>query len=319
MAEEVSVRDTYGMTLAEIGKENRNIVVLDADLRSSTMTGYFMKEFPQRFFEIGIAEQNMISVASGLAAMGKTPFAISYAIFSPGRNWEQIRTTVCINQQNVKIVGSHAGLSAARDGATHQILEDIALMRSLPGMLVIAPADSTEAYQATLAIAEYHGPAYLRLSREETPLLFSEQATFSLHKALLVRAGRDVTLLSTGTMLYQTLIAAHQLAHEGVDVEVWHVPVIKPLDEKSILASITRTGAALTIEEGQVAAGFGSAICELVSQHHPSPVRRLGVKDRYGQSGDSSELLAEYDLTAHDIYQAALRLVQDLGRSGKER
>lgn len=291
------IRKGFGRGLLEAGKQNENIVALCADLTDSTQMSLFKEEFPQRFVEIGVAEQNLVTVASGMAAMGKIPFTSSYAAFSPGRNWEQIRTTIALNNQPVKVVGSHAGVSVGPDGATHQMLEDIALMRALPNMVVVAPGDSVEAEKATLALAKNNKPSYLRLAREKTPIFSTEKSPFDLTKAYLLREGRDITMLGTGTMTYQLLVAARILSGYGIEAEVVHVPVIKPLDEQTVLTSVAKTRRVLTAEEAQVAGGFGGAIAELLSERLPSPLKRIGVQDHFGESGKPDELLKQFGLT----------------------
>jgi transketolase len=240
-----------------------------------------------------------------LAASGKIPFVSSYAAFSPGRNWEQIRTTIALNDRPVKIVGSHAGLYTGADGATHQMLEDIALMRVLPNMVVVVPGDSLEAERATLAMAEDPRPGYLRLAREATPVLTTDKTPFVIGNAYVYAEGTDVTIIATGTMTYHALLAREKLAKDGVSAEVVHVPTIKPLDEKTILASVKKTGAVVTAEEAQINGGLGGTIAELLVENHPVPMRRIGVKDRFGQSGKPDELFKEYGLTAGDITLAA--------------
>lgn len=301
------IRKGFGRGLLEAGKLQSNVVAACADLTDSTQMGLFKNEFPARFVEIGVAEQNLVTVASGMAAMGKVPFVSSYAAFSPGRNWEQIRTTICLNEQPVKVVGSHAGVSVGPDGATHQMLEDIALMRVLPKMVVIAPGDSLEAERATLAMAKDPRPNYLRLAREATPVFTTQDTPFEIGKAYVYREGHDVTLIATGTMTYQALVAADLLAKDGVSAEVIHVPTIKPLDEKTILTSVRKTSAVVTAEEGQIAGGLGGAIAELLGDYHPSPLTRIGMRDRFGESGKPDELLEHFGLTAKDIAAAAKR------------
>lgn len=299
------IRKGFGRGLLEAGKRNENVVAACADLTDSTQMSLFKAEFPQRFIEIGVAEQNLVTVGSGLAASGKIPFVSSYAAFSPGRNWEQIRTTIALNDRPVKIVGSHAGLYTGADGATHQMLEDLALMRVLPNMVVLAPGDSLEAERATLAMAEDPRPNYLRLTREATPVLTTDKTPFMIGKAYVYAEGTDVTIIATGTMTYHALLAREKLAKDGVSAEVVHVPTIKPLDEKTILASVRKTNAVVTAEEGQINAGLGGAIAELLVEEHPVPMRRVGVRDRFGQSGKPDELFKEYNLTAGDITLAA--------------
>jgi transketolase len=295
------IRAGFGRGLLQAGKDNVNVVGACADLTGSTAMNLFANEFPDRFIQIGVAEQNLVTVGAGMAAMGKIPFVSSYAAFSPGRNWEQIRTTICLNDQPVKIVGSHAGVSVGPDGATHQMLEDIALMRVLPNMIVIVPGDSNEAERATLALAKDSRPAYLRLAREATPVITTAQTPFEIGKAYVYRAGMDVTLISTGTMTYQSLIAAEKLAKDGVSAEVIHVPTIKPLDSKTILASVKKTGHVVTVEEAQINGGLGGAIAELLGENLPSKLRRVGMKDQFGESGKPEELLEHFGLTAKHI------------------
>ncbi len=291
------IRAGFGRGLKTAGEKNEAVVALCADLTDSTQMSKFKEAFPERFVEIGVAEQNLVTVASGMARAGKIPFTSSYAAFSPGRNWEQIRTTSALNDQPVKIVGSHAGVSVGPDGATHQMLEDIALMRVLPNMIVLAPGDSVEAEKATLAIAENGKPSYLRLAREKTPVFSTNDSPFEIGKAYVLREGSDVTLLGTGTMTYQLLVAAKELDNKGVSAEVVHVPTIKPLDTDTILASIRKTGRAVTAEEAQIIGGFGGAIAELLSEHLPTPLIRIGMQDRFGESGEPDELLDHFGLT----------------------
>ncbi len=294
-------RAGFGRGLKAAGETNEMIVALCADLTESTQMHLFREAFPERFVEIGVAEQNLVTVASGLARAGKIPFTSSYAAFSPGRNWEQIRTTVALNDQPVKIIGSHAGVSVGPDGATHQMLEDIALMRVLPNMVVVAPGDSIEAEKAARAIAENGKPSYLRLAREKTPIFSTEESPFEIGKAYVVRHGNDVTLLGTGILTAQLLRAAELLAAQGVDAEVVHVPTIKPLDENTILESVRKTGRVVTAEEAQVAGGFGGAIAELLSEKLPTPLKRIGIYDRFGESGSPSELLEHFGLTGKTL------------------
>ena len=303
------IRKGFGRGLLNAGKININVVAACADLTESTQMSLFKKEFPERFVEVGVAEQNLVTVGSGMAAMGKIPFVSSYAAFSPGRNWEQIRTTVCLNDQPVKIVGSHAGVSVGPDGATHQMLEDIALMRVLPNMVVIAPGDSLEAERATLAIASDPRPAYIRLAREATPIVTTDKTPFEIGKAYVYKAGKDLTIMSTGTMTYQALAAAAKLEKDGIHAEVIHIPTIKPLDEKTIIASAKKTGKVITVEEGQIIGGLGGAIAELLSQTSPTKVIRMGMQDRFGESGKPDELLEHFGLTAKHIAVQAHHLV----------
>lgn len=303
------IRAGFGRGLKAAGEADERVVALCADLTDSTQMSKFKEAFPERFVEIGVAEQNLVTVASGMARAGKIPFTSSYAAFSPGRNWEQIRTTIALNDQPVVVVGSHAGVSVGPDGATHQMLEDIALMRVLPNMVVVAPGDSVEAEKATKAIAASGKPAYLRLAREKTPIFSSDDSPFEIGKAYVLREGRDVSLLGTGTMTYQLLAAAQELEKHGIHAEVVHVPTIKPLDEATILHSITKTGRVVTAEEAQVAGGFGGAVAELLSAHKPTPLLRIGMQDRFGESGAPDELLEHFGLTGHKIAQSVKHFV----------
>lgn len=306
------IRKGFGRGLLEAGKKSENVVAACADLTDSTQMSLFKNEFPERFVEIGVAEQNLVTVGSGLAAMGKIPFVSSYAAFSPGRNWEQIRTTICLNDQPVKIVGSHAGVSVGPDGATHQMLEDIALMRVLPNMVVIAPGDSVEAEKATSVLAKDKRPAYLRLAREATPIITTDKTPFEIGKAYVYARGADVTIITTGTMTYQALVAADRLFKDGIDVEVIHCPTIKPLDVKTILESVKKTGCVVTAEEAQINGGLGGAIAELLAEEMPVPLRRIGMKDRFGESGKPEELLKHFGLTYHNIMLAAHEVVDKM-------
>ncbi len=295
------IRAGFGRGLKAAGEVNGSIVALSADLTESTQMHIFKEAFPERFIEIGVAEQNLVTVASGLARAGKIPFTSSYAAFSPGRNWEQIRTTAALNDMPVKIVGSHAGVSVGPDGATHQMLEDIALMRVLPNMVVVAPGDSIEAEKATKLIAENGKPTYIRLAREKTPIFSTDESPFEIGKAYVLREGRDITLLGTGTMTYQLLGAAKLLESKGIHAEVVHVPTIKPLDSETILTSVRKTGRAFTAEEAQAAAGFGGAIAELLSEQLPTPLCRAGMQNRFGESGAPDELIAHFGLDAASL------------------
>lgn len=308
------IRKGFGRGLLEAGKRDENVVAACADLTDSTQMSLFAKEFPARYVEVGVAEQNLVTVGSGLAAMGKVPFVSSYAAFSPGRNWEQIRTTICLNDQPVKIVGSHAGVSVGPDGATHQMLEDIALMRVLPNMVVVAPGDSLEAEKATLALAKDKRPGYLRLAREATPIITTDKTPFEVGRAYKYAEGDDLTIVSTGSMTYQALVAAEKLFKEGIDVEVIHTPTIKPLDGVAILASAHKTQHVITVEEHQINGGLGGAVAELLSEEFPVRLKRIGMRDRFGESGKPDELLEHFGLTAKHIMKEAHKLV---GRGGR--
>lgn len=303
------IRKGFGRGLLEAGRQNSQVVAACADLTESTQMSLFKDEFPERFIEIGVAEQNLVTVGSGLAAMGKIPFVSSYAAFSPGRNWEQIRTTICLNDRPVKIVGSHAGVSVGPDGATHQMLEDIALMRVLPNMVVIVPGDSLEAERATLALAQDLRPAYLRLAREATPIITTAQTPFEIGPAYVYTKGEDVTIIATGAMTYEALLAAELLFREGIDAEVIHVPTIKPLDENTILTSVKKTKVVVTIEEAQIVGGLGGAVAELLGENFPVPMKRLGMRDRFGESGEPNQLLEHFGLDAKHVRLAVHEVI----------
>lgn len=308
--EEEPTRKGFGRGLLKAGQEDENVVAACADLTDSTQISLFRDAFPERYIQIGVAEQNLVTVGSGLAAMGKIPFVSSYAAFSPGRNWEQIRTTICLNDRPVKIVGSHAGLYTGPDGATHQMLEDIALMRVLPNMVVVAPGDAVEAEKATLALAKDKRPGYLRLAREATPVFTTENTPFQLGKAYVYSEGADITVVTTGTMTYQALLAAEMLFKDGIDLEVVHCPTIKPLDAATILTSVHKTKHVITVEEAQINGGLGGAVAELLGEQYPVPLKRMGVRDKFGESGHPDELLKLHGLTAKHIALTAHEIMQ---------
>lgn len=312
--EMVPIRKGFGAGLKKAGELNDNIVALCADLTESLQMHLFKEAFPERFFEIGVAEQNLVTVGSGMAALGKIPFVGSYAAFSPGRNWEQIRTTVCLNNQPVKIVGGHAGLHTGEDGATHQMLEDIALMRVLPNMVVIVPGDALEAEKATLALANDKRPGYIRLARAASPVFTTENTPFQIGEAYVLEPGRDITLIATGTMTYQALVAADKLFKDGIDAEVIHVPTIKPIDAITIAQSALKTRAVITIEEHQIAGGLGGAVAEVLAENQPTAMRRIGMKDRFGESGRPAELLEYFGLTPKNIILTAHELLTSIGK-----
>ena len=297
-----SMRLGFGHGLVHAVLNNPQIVALSADLADSVGFGEFAERIgAPRFIEVGVAEQNLVTVASGLAAMGNIPFAASYAAFSPGRNWEQIRTTICLNNQPVKLVGSHAGLNVGADGATHQMLEDIALMRSLPNMVVLAPGDAYEAEMMAAAMAADPRPNYVRLLRADMPLFLDGEV--AIGRASVLRQGTDVALLGTGTMTYQLLMAAERLAHTGIQVEVVHFNTIKPLDEAAVVAAAQKCGRVVTAEEGQIAGGFGSAIAEVLGDKLPVKIKRIGVCDQFGESGSVTELWKKHGLDVEAIVQ----------------
>ncbi|OGI18424.1 MAG: transketolase [Candidatus Melainabacteria bacterium RIFCSPHIGHO2_02_FULL_34_12] len=309
--EQIATRVAYGKTLAELGKENPNIVVLDADLSGSTQTKFFAKEFPDRFFNMGVAEQNMIGVAAGLASTGKIPFASSFAMFACGRAWEIVRNAVCHNQFNVKICATHAGLTVGEDGGSHQIIEDIAIMRVIPHMTVIVPADATEAKLATRNISEFFGPVYMRLGRSNVPVIFDENKyEFKIGRAPIVKAGIDVSIFACGVMLSRALWAQEILQNEGISAEVINISTIKPLDKETILMSVRKTGCAVTCEEHNIHGGLGDAIAGVLVEHNPVPMKKIGVMDQFGQSGKADELLIHYGLTKEKIAEAATEVIK---------
>lgn len=298
-------RKGFGTGLLKAGELDNNIVAICADLTESTQMHLFRDKFPDRYFGVGVAEQNLVTVGSGLAAQGKIPFVSSYAAFSPGRNWEQIRTTICLNDMPVNIIGSHAGLSVGPDGATHQMLEDIAIMRALPNMVVLAPCDIIEAEKMTLAMAKDMRPHYMRLAREAVPVITTADTPFEIGKAYVFREGRDLSIIATGTMTYNALKASEKLAQDGIEAEVVHVPTVKPLDAETILASVRKTGAVVTAEEGQIAGGLGGAIAELLAEELPSPIKRIGVRDVFGETGKPDQLFEKFGLMPNDIVLAS--------------
>ena len=306
-----SVRGGFGEGLVETAKQNDRVVALSADLVESVGFGKFAEHIgAPRLIEVGVAEQNLVTVASGLAAMGNIPFAASYASFSPGRNWEQIRTTICLNNQPVKLVGSHAGLNVGPDGATHQMLEDIALMRSLPNMVVLAPGDAYEAKLMAAVMATDSWPNYVRLPRADMPL-FLNQAIFEIGKSYTLRQGTDVALLGTGTMTYQLLLAAEMLANQhSIQAEVIHFPTIKPLDEAAVLSAAQKCGCMVTAEEGQIAGGFGSSVAELLSEQLPVKVKRIGINDMFGESGSMVELWQKHGLDVDSVVSNVVDFLQ---------
>lgn len=303
----------FGVGLREAGEKNERIVALCADLTESTRIIDFKEKFPERFLEIGIGEQSMASVASGMAAMGKIPFIASYAMFSPGRSWEQVRTTIAYNDSNVKIIGAHAGVSVGPDGATHQAIEDVALMRVIPRMWVVAPSDTLEAKRATHAIAESVGPAYMRLTREKTPIVTSESSPFTLGKAetYLFRDEsheKKVGIIASGVILYEAMLAGKKLNENGIGASVMNLATIKPLDTDAVLAFAKEHGTIITVEEHQRAGGMGSAVAEFLSLEHPTKVIRLGVDDTFGESGTIGELWKHFGLDADSIASTAEKL-----------
>lgn len=302
-----ATREAYGEALVELGKEFPEVVVLDADLSGSTKTGEFAKVFPGRFFNLGVSEQDMIGTAAGLALTGKIPFASTFAVFETGRAWDQIRLVVCYSDTNVKLVSSHGGITVGEDGASHQALEDIALMRALPNMRVVVPADAAETYQVIKRVVKLRGPVYVRLGRAKVPSVMPDDYTFELGKAFAFHIGRDVNIIAAGLMVDASLKASETLRARGIDAGVVSMATIKPLDENAVLSAAKRSGVIITAEEHSVIGGLGSAVCEFLSGAHPVPVHRIGIQDMFGCSGTPSELLRLHGLTADDIVQTAER------------
>jgi len=311
-AEQIPIRQGFGEGLLEAGEKNINIVGLCADLTESTKMNLFAEKFPNRFIEIGVAEQNLASVASGMAAMGKIPFISSYAMFSPGRNWEQIRTTICYNNRPVKIAGSHAGISVGPDGGTHQSLEDIAITRVIPNMIVISPCDSIEAKKATLASVETGTPVYIRLAREKTPVITTRETPFEIGKAQIFWTSKDpaVGIIATGGLVYKALLAAKVLEKKGIEVEVMNLSTIKPLDEEAVVELAKRVGKIVTVEEHQIAGGMGSAVAECLAKNYPVPMEFVGVNNQFGQSGTPEELLKHYGMDENGIIKSVQRILK---------
>jgi transketolase len=310
--EEIPIRKGFGEGLLQAGEENPQVVGLCADLTESTQMYLFRDKFPNRFVEIGVAEQNLAGVASGMAAMGKIPFISSYAMFSPGRNWEQIRTTICYNNRPVKIAGSHAGVSVGPDGGTHQAIEDIAITRTIPRMVVISPCDALEAKKATLASVDTGTPVYLRLAREKTPVMTTEKTPFEIGKARVFWQAEkpEVAIIATGALLYKALEAAKALEKDGTQVVVVNLSTIKPLDEETILAVAKRAGRVVTVEEHQLAGGMGSAVAEFLAQVRPVPMEFVAVRDQFGQSGKMDELIEHYNLGTKSVIEAVKRVLK---------
>ena len=304
-----ATREAYGEALKEIGGKNEQIVVLDADLSKSTKTNVFAKAYPQRFFNVGIAEQNLVGTAAGLAASGKTPFVSTFAMFAAGRAFEQIRNSVCYPKLNVKVAATHAGLTVGEDGASHQAIEDVSLMRSLPNMTVLVPADEEETRQAIAWAAAYQGPVYIRLGRMSVDNVSPEGYVFAPAKAAVLTEGKDVTLIANGVMVMAALEAAKMLAAEGIQARVINMASVKPLDEAAVVSAAKETGAIVTCEEHSIIGGLGSAVAEVLAEQAPAPLERVGVKDTFGESGKPKELLAKYGLTAADVAEAARRVV----------
>jgi transketolase len=312
--EQMPIRQGFGEGLVIAGNENEKVVALCADLTESAKVNLFKEQFPERFFEIGIGEQNMASVAAGMAATGLVPFIASYAMFSPGRNWEQIRTTICYNNVPVKIAGSHAGVSVGPDGGTHQAIEDIAITRVLPNMVVISPCDAIQAKKATIAVARTQEPTYLRLAREKTPVITTEDTPFEIGKAQMFfeskmndeNANSRVGIIATGALVYRALKVAEDLENQGIAVDVLNIHTIKPLDEEAVINLAKKTGKIVTVEEHQIAGGLGSAVAEVLVRNHPIPMEFVGVRNKFGQSGTPDELIVHYGMDEEAIREAVL-------------
>jgi len=305
MSNMIATRDAYGEVLAELGAENENVVVLDADLSGSTKTAGFAKKFPERFFNMGIAEANMIGTAAGLAASGKIPFASTFAIFAVGRAWEQVRQSVAYPKANVKVVATHSGITVGEDGGSHQSVEDIAIMRAVPNMTVIVPADGIETKLAIRAAAAFNGPVYVRLGRNKVPTLFPADHKFTVGKGCQLRDGNDLTFVTTGMMTAQALAAAELLLARGISARVVHIGTVKPLDEALILAAARETGAIVTAEEHSIIGGLGGAVAELLGDQYPVPLKRVGIQDRFGLSGKSEDLVKYFGLLPENLVEAA--------------
>ena len=305
MAEKIATREAYGKALAEFGAVYENLVVLDADLAAATKTGTFKKAFPERFFDCGIAENNMIGAATGMSLMGKIPFASTFAMFAAGRSYEQVRNSIGYPHNNVKIGATHAGITVGEDGATHQCCEDIALMRTIPGMVIINPADAVEARLAVKAAIEYVGPVYLRFGRMAVETIFDDSYEFQIGKGVKLADGTDVSIIATGLEVEQALAASELLAAEGISASVVNIHTIKPLDEEIILAEAEKCGCIVTCEEHSVIGGLGAAVCECLAEKKPTPVLRVGINDEFGRSGPAKELLSYYYLDAASIAEKA--------------
>ena len=302
--EQVPTRDGYGQGVVALGEKNPNVVVLTGDLSESTRANMFQEKFPERFIEVGVAEQNMMGIAAGLALSGKIPFVSSYAVFVPGRCWDQLRVSVCYSKANVKVAGAHAGISVGPDGATHQALEDIAIVRCLPNIIVEVPCDALEAKKTTIAIGEYTGPSYFRFHREKTPVITTQDTSFKIGKAEIFREGENVTVVACGPLVYQSLLAAKELEKEGIKAEVINNHTIKPIDKLTLAASAKKTGAVVTVEEHQINGGLGGAVAEVLAENYPVPMERIGMPDSFGESGQPNELLEKYGMSVKKIKEA---------------
>ncbi len=309
--EQVPARDGYGKGLVWLGENNPNVVVLTGDLSESTRSHWFAEKFPKRFIEVGVAEQNMMGIAAGLALSGKIPFVSSYATFNPGRNWDQLRVSVAYSQANVKIAGAHAGISVGPDGATHQALEDIAITRVIPDLVVIVPCDFEETKKATIAAAqEIKGPVYLRFGREKTPVMTTPETPFKVGRAEVLREGKDVAIIGSGFVVYNALLAAEELHKEGIECLVVNNHTIKPIDRKTLTAAAKKCGAVVTVEEHQINGGAGSAVIEVLAEEYPVPVERVGMPDSFGESGQPAELIQKYGMDKDAIVKAVRKVLK---------
>lgn len=311
--EKKDTRSGFGQGLLELGRKNPLVVALCADLTGSLKMDAFEKEFPERFFQVGIAEANMIGIAAGLAIGGKIPFTGTFANFSTGRVYDQIRQSVAYSEKNVKICASHAGLTLGEDGATHQILEDIGMMKMLPNMIVINPCDYNQTRLATLAIAEYEGPVYLRFGRPKVPVFTPAENAFEIGKAIMLNEGIDVSIFATGHLVWEAILAGHMLAEKGIDAEIINIHTIKPLDNEAVLNSVNKTGCVVTAEEHQINGGLGDSINQLLALNRPTPVEMVGVMDKFGESGTPEQLMEKYGLTAQNIVDKALKVISRKG------
>lgn len=308
--EKKDIRAAFGNALAEIGRENENVVVLDSDLSGSTQTKIFAKEFPERFFNCGIAEADMTTTAVGLSTCGKIPFIASFAIFATGRNYDQVRNGACYAGFNIKVAGTHGGITVGEDGATHQALEDISLMRGIPGMQVLVPCDCQEMNAAVKYAAKHVGPVYIRVPRSKVPDVYEVEHTFDLTHADVLKQGNDATIITNGETVAETIAASEILKEKGIDVEIINLPMVKPVDVKTIVESAKKTNFVITVENHSIIGGVGSTVCEVLSEHYPVPVHRLGVKDTFGQSGDVANLMKHYRLNSNELAEDIAKIME---------
>ncbi|MCR2043907.1 transketolase family protein [Anaerosalibacter massiliensis] len=311
MTKFMATRDAYGEALKELGKTNKDIVVLDADLSGSTKTAVFKKEYPDRFFNVGIAEQNLMGTAAGLATTGKIPFASTFAMFATGRAFEIIRNSICYPKLNVKIAATHAGLTVGEDGATHQSVEDLSLMRSIPNMTVLCPADGVEAKKAIIKASQYNGPVYIRLGRSKEPVIFNQDYNFQIGKGVELKAGNNITIIATGIMVSKALEAGKILENHGISARVINISTIKPIDEDIIIKAAKETKKIVTVEEHSIIGGLGSAVAEVLVENYPVPLKRIGVEDKFGESGTAEDVLKKYGLTVENIVEKVKKIISN--------